>query len=542
MDGSATTPLAERTRLQISQAFQNRSANVANAHGELFEQLLSLSFSVQPPAKEPDSEVVDSSVVAEANLHTDNEKVATADDEKEDAATPPTALLTPAIPLIAEQPAEPVADPSVVDTHSNTEALTPVELGTTGDTVPIIAVATDSVVCVQESVQTDTQVDQTDKLAPESTVAAGPAADLNSEDATTALARRENDSNNKKAVPATKLESAHRDPTPDLADNNKRESNASPLSPSEDKNKPAVATSPTKDETKDRRGDRNEKWFERKEEPLSVSAEERPFAPTDSSLSRENFDPATVVPQETPTQSSTADATTAVAEPLIVPATPFTVTQPAALSAAAQGVMATATPAPTTTATSNSDSTNAVNPGPSRAVGSQATKSNPNGKTTEPGLSQQERVRVIQRIARSFNRLSTEGGTINLRLHPQHLGSVSMQVRLEGRSLSARLSTETAAARDAIMQDLPALRQRLADQGFDVTKFQVDVASNGADASFAQSNGQQQSGQSENRSSGSQTDYRRFAANREPRTVSTRQLLPAANQAWQSGSGIDLQA
>ena len=542
MDGSATTPLAERTRLQISQAFQNRSANVANAHGELFEQLLSLSFTVQPPPREPESDVADSSVVADANLNTDNPKVATADEEKEDAATPLVALLTPAIPLIAEQPAEPVADPSVVDTQSTTEALTPVELGTTGDTEPIVVAAPDSGVCVQESVQTVTQVDDADRLAPESTVVAGPAADLNSEDATIPLGRLENDFSNKKAVPSTKLESAHSDPTPGLAANNKRESNASALSPSEEQNKPAAATSPTKDETEDRRGDRKEKWFERKEEPLRVSAEERPFEPTDSSLSRENFDPAMVVPQETATQSSTADATTSVAEPLIVPATPFTVTQPAALSAAAQGMMATATPAPTTTATSNSDSTNAVNPSPSRAVGSQATKSNPNGKATEPGLSQQERVRVIQRIARSFNRLSTEGGTINLRLHPQHLGSVSMQVRLEGRSLSARLSTETAAARDAIMQDLPALRQRLADQGFDVTKFQVDVAGSGADASFAQSNGQQQSGQSENRSGGSQTDYRRFATNRDARTVSTRQLLPAANHAWQSGSGIDLQA
>ena len=464
----------------------------------------------------------------------------------------PLALPIPAIPLIAEQPVEPVADSSaVVDTHANTEALTTVEVGTTGDTEPLAVAATDSEVGDQESIQTVAQVDDSGRLAPESTFAVPtpestvvvPTADLNSDAATTALGRLENDSSNKKAAPSTKLDSAHSDPSLGFVAGDKRESNAiaSAQSPSEAKNKPE-ATSPTKVDTEDRRGDRKGKWFERNAEPLRVSAEDRPFEQTGSRLPRENFDPAAVVPQESTAQPSTSDATTFVAEPLILPATPFPVTQPAALSAVSQGMTATATPAPATTAAANSESTNAVNPGPSRAVGSQATKSNPNGKTTEPGLSQQERVRVIQRIARSFNRLSTEGGTINLRLHPQHLGSVSMQVRLEGRSLSARLSTETAAARDAIMQDLPALRQRLADQGFDVTKFQVDVASNGADASFAQSNGQQQSGQSENRSSGSQTDYRRFAANREPRTVSTRQLLPAANQAWQSGSGIDLQA
>lgn len=117
-----------------------------------------------------------------------------------------------------------------------------------------------------------------------------------------------------------------------------------------------------------------------------------------------------------------------------------------------------------------------------------------------------------------------------------------MQVRLEGRSLSARLSTETSAARDAIMQDLPALRQRLADQGFDVTKFQVEVAGNGADASFAQSNSQSQFSQSDNRSPGSQTDYRRVAAMREARAATVRQLSPSMNVQWQPSSGIDLQA
>jgi flagellar hook-length control protein FliK len=212
------------------------------------------------------------------------------------------------------------------------------------------------------------------------------------------------------------------------------------------------------------------------------------------------------------------------------------------LSIAPQISSAESTPTVKATATSSTETTTSVSAAPSRSVGSQTAKPSSKEKVTEPGLSQQERVRVIQRIARSFNRISADGGTINLRLHPENLGSVSMQVRLEGRSLSARLSTETTAARDAIMQDLPALRQRLADQGFDVSKFQVNVAGNGADASFAQSNNGSQFGQSENRSSGSQTDYRRVAANREARAAIGRQSLPAINSTWQTGAGIDLQA
>jgi flagellar hook-length control protein FliK len=92
------------------------------------------------------------------------------------------------------------------------------------------------------------------------------------------------------------------------------------------------------------------------------------------------------------------------------------------------------------------------------------------------------------------------------------------------------------------MQDLPALRQRLAEQGFDVTKIQVEVAGNGADASFAQTGGQSQFSQADSRSSGSQTDYRRVAANRESRTATTRHLSPVSNLNWQSNTGIDLQA
>jgi flagellar hook-length control protein FliK len=212
------------------------------------------------------------------------------------------------------------------------------------------------------------------------------------------------------------------------------------------------------------------------------------------------------------------------------------------LQVVAQTNGTTSSTTPEAASGASNDSTNTLSAAPSRPVGSQTAKTNAKEKATEPALSQQERVRVIQRIARSFNRISSEGGTINLRLHPQHLGSVNVQVRLDGRALSARLSTETTAARDAIMQDLPALRQRLADQGFDVTKFQVDVAGNGADASFAQSNGQSQSGQSENRSNGPQIDYRRVAANREARAATTRQLQPTSSLPSQSGAGIDLQA
>lgn len=100
---------------------------------------------------------------------------------------------------------------------------------------------------------------------------------------------------------------------------------------------------------------------------------------------------------------------------------------------------------------------------------------------TEP-LDQQQQIRLIQRIARSFNRLNAEGGVVNLKLHPPQLGSLNVQVRLEGRDMAAKLTTETVAAKEAIIENLAVLRSRLSEQGFEISTFQVDVGGGQTDA------------------------------------------------------------
>jgi flagellar hook-length control protein FliK len=97
-------------------------------------------------------------------------------------------------------------------------------------------------------------------------------------------------------------------------------------------------------------------------------------------------------------------------------------------------------------------------------------------------LNQQERVRLVQRVARSFSRLGPEGGQITLKLHPPELGVLNLTVRMEGQTMSAKLRTESSAARDAILENLPVLRERLAEQGVEIESFHVDVVG-GADAS-----------------------------------------------------------
>lgn len=97
-------------------------------------------------------------------------------------------------------------------------------------------------------------------------------------------------------------------------------------------------------------------------------------------------------------------------------------------------------------------------------------------------LDQQQQIRLIQRIARSFNRLTADGGVVNLKLHPPQLGSLNVQVRLEGRDMAAKLTTETVAAKEAIIENLSVLRNRLSEQGFEVSTFQVDVGGGQADS------------------------------------------------------------
>jgi flagellar hook-length control protein FliK len=154
----------------------------------------------------------------------------------------------------------------------------------------------------------------------------------------------------------------------------------------------------------------------------------------------------------------------------------------AAIAGSADAVQGGITTAGSTNGDSSATAVNSVSSGAERrSAATSAAKSQAPGDSVD--LTQQERVRLVQRVARSFSRIGPEGGQINLRLHPPQLGSLNVQVRLEGRSMTANLTTESSAARDVILESLPVLRSRLAEQGFEIAHFQVDVAANGSDAS-----------------------------------------------------------
>jgi flagellar hook-length control protein FliK len=95
------------------------------------------------------------------------------------------------------------------------------------------------------------------------------------------------------------------------------------------------------------------------------------------------------------------------------------------------------------------------------------------------GLSQADRLRVVQRVARAVQTAQDRGGDLKLRLSPPELGSLRLQVKLTDGVLSARIEADNPAAKQVLVDNLPALRERLAEQNIRVERFDVDLSNSG---------------------------------------------------------------
>ncbi len=96
------------------------------------------------------------------------------------------------------------------------------------------------------------------------------------------------------------------------------------------------------------------------------------------------------------------------------------------------------------------------------------------GGPTE-GSGSVDQVRFVQRVARAFQAASDRGGEVRLRLSPPELGSMRLEISVKSGVLTAHLETETSAARTVLLDNLPALRDRLAEQNIKIDRFDVDV-------------------------------------------------------------------
>lgn len=88
--------------------------------------------------------------------------------------------------------------------------------------------------------------------------------------------------------------------------------------------------------------------------------------------------------------------------------------------------------------------------------------------------------RFVNRVANAFRAADERGGAVQLRLSPPELGAMKVELNVQHGVLSAKLETETAAAKNVLLDNLPALKERLAAQDIRIDKFEVDVRQHGS--------------------------------------------------------------
>ncbi len=102
-------------------------------------------------------------------------------------------------------------------------------------------------------------------------------------------------------------------------------------------------------------------------------------------------------------------------------------------------------------------------------------------RPAEPG--NVDRVRFVQRVARAFEALNGRTGPVRLRLSPPELGSMRLEISVRNGMMTARLEAETPMARNLLLDNLPALRDRLAQQDIKIEQFDVELMGRGPNGS-----------------------------------------------------------
>jgi flagellar hook-length control protein FliK len=87
--------------------------------------------------------------------------------------------------------------------------------------------------------------------------------------------------------------------------------------------------------------------------------------------------------------------------------------------------------------------------------------------------------RFVSRVARAVQTAHERGGPLQLRLSPPELGTMRLELAVHEGALSAKIETDNATARQVLLDNLPALRDRLAEQNVRIERFDVDVRRDG---------------------------------------------------------------
>ena len=109
--------------------------------------------------------------------------------------------------------------------------------------------------------------------------------------------------------------------------------------------------------------------------------------------------------------------------------------------------------------------------------------------------------RFVSRVARAVQTAQERGGPLQLRLSPPELGAMRIELSVNQGTLTATIETDNSNARQVLLDNLPALRDRLADQNIKIERFDVDVRRD--------SSGNQQNYAPQDRDQSRTAEYRR---------------------------------
>ena len=126
----------------------------------------------------------------------------------------------------------------------------------------------------------------------------------------------------------------------------------------------------------------------------------------------------------------------------------------------------------------------ATSAGPAKGWSPESMRSSSAGPNQSGTQAEQvDRARFVQRVARAFEAVGDGDGSVRLRLKPPELGGLRLEVTVRNGMMTAHIETETSAARTLLLDNLPALRERLAQQDIKVDSFDVDLADHSPDGS-----------------------------------------------------------
>ncbi|TWU00327.1 Flagellar hook-length control protein FliK [Botrimarina colliarenosi] len=84
--------------------------------------------------------------------------------------------------------------------------------------------------------------------------------------------------------------------------------------------------------------------------------------------------------------------------------------------------------------------------------------------------------RFVSRVTRAIDMAQQRGGgPVEMRLSPPELGALQVKIEVKEGVMTAKMEVETPAARNALLDNLPALRERLDQQNIRIDKFDVEV-------------------------------------------------------------------